>query len=127
MTMTATIPDRNDLPGTAASDPRRVHDARATFPGLPAPAAGLAGDATDPDRDGRRRLSRLAALGPDRLTAALSFLAGYDPLVFDAALDATEPCADDGRHDAEPPAPGTFYHRPAHGRRRRLVSPDDAV
>lgn len=125
--MTATIPSRDDLPGTAASDPPRAYDPRATFPGVPASAAGPEDHAADPDRDGRQRLSQLAALGPDRLTAALTFLAGYDPLVFDAVLDATEPCADDGRHDAGPPAPGTFYHQLAHGRRRRPVSPGDAV
>jgi hypothetical protein len=45
------------------------------------------------------------------------------PLVFDAVLDATEPCADDGGRDAGPPAPGAFYHQLAHGRRRRPVSP----
>ena len=40
-----------------------------------------------------RRMDRLGALGPERLYLSLAFLADYRPRVFDAALDATEPCA----------------------------------
>jgi hypothetical protein len=38
-------------------------------------------------------MARLAALDPGQLPMALAFLSGYHPLVFDAILDAVEPCA----------------------------------
>jgi hypothetical protein len=47
----------------------------------------------------RARLTRLSTLDPDRLSQALTFLAGYSPSTFDAALDATEPCPDDNTPD----------------------------
>jgi hypothetical protein len=41
------------------------------------------------------RLARLAPLDPDRLAETLVFLSGFAPAVFDAILNATEPCPDD--------------------------------
>lgn len=46
-----------------------------------------------------KRLSRLASLDADRKTEALIFLSGYSPTIFDATLDATEPCTDDDTPD----------------------------
>lgn len=40
------------------------------------------------------RLARLAALDPEQLPIALTFLSGYHPGVFDAILNAVEPCTD---------------------------------
>jgi hypothetical protein len=52
------------------------------------------------------RLARLAALDPEQLPMALTFLSGYHPRVFDAILDAVEPCtetsAGDKTTDQEP-------------------------
>ena len=42
------------------------------------------------------RLARLAALDPEQLPMALTFLVGYHPRVFDAILNAVEPCAETG-------------------------------
>jgi hypothetical protein len=42
----------------------------------------------------RDRLTRLAALDPEQLPMALAFLSGYHPRVFDAILDAVEPCVE---------------------------------
>ena len=42
------------------------------------------------------RLARLAALDPEQLPMALTFLSGYHPRVFDAILNAVEPCAETG-------------------------------
>lgn len=54
----------------------------------------------------RQRLARLKALDPDRMAEALTWLSGYSPLVFDATLDATEPCTDDDTPDlARDPEP----------------------
>lgn len=39
------------------------------------------------------RQARLAALDPEQLPMALTFLSGYHPSVFDAILNAVEPCA----------------------------------
>lgn len=58
------------------------------------------------DAEARKRLSRLAALDSDRMATALTWLAGFSPSVFDATLDATEPCTDDDTPDpAEHPEP----------------------
>jgi hypothetical protein len=60
----------------------------------------------DSQAEARKRLSRLAALVSDRMTEALTWLAGDSPMVFDAMLDATEPCADDDTPDpADNPEP----------------------
>jgi hypothetical protein len=56
------------------------------------------------DAEAHKRLSRLAALDSDRMTEALSWLAGYSPAVFDATLNATEPCTDDDTPDPMPVA-----------------------
>jgi hypothetical protein len=40
--------------------------------------------------------ARLKALGPEGLRLALAFLIGFHPRVFDAALNAAEPSAEDG-------------------------------
>ena len=58
------------------------------------------------DAEAHKRLSRLAALDSDRMAMALTWLAGFSPSVFDATLDATEPCPDDDTPDpAEHPEP----------------------
>jgi hypothetical protein len=52
------------------------------------------------------RLARLRTLDPVRMTEALTWLSGYSPTVFDATLDATEPCtADDTPDPAQNPEP----------------------
>ncbi len=52
------------------------------------------------------RLTRLAALDLQRMSEALTWLAGYSPATFDATLDATEPCTDDDNPDpADDPEP----------------------
>ncbi len=52
------------------------------------------------------RLARLAALDPEQLPMALTFLSGYHPRVFDAILNAVEPCTEtasgDDTADQEP-------------------------
>jgi hypothetical protein len=40
----------------------------------------------------RADMARLAALDPEQLPLALAFLSGYYPHVFDAVLEAVEPC-----------------------------------
>jgi hypothetical protein len=40
----------------------------------------------------RRDLARIAALDPEQPPLALAFLAGYYPAVFEAVLEAVEPC-----------------------------------
>lgn len=47
----------------------------------------------------REDLARLAALDPEQLSLALAFLSGYHPRVFDAVLEAVEPC--DGHRAGE--------------------------
>jgi hypothetical protein len=52
------------------------------------------------DRDAQRigareRMDRLRAFSPDQLAAGLIWLLGCDPRMFDAVLDAVEPCAGD--------------------------------
>jgi hypothetical protein len=82
--------------------------------------------AADPEKlraESADRMARLEALDPERLPMALTFLSGYHPRVFDAILDAVEPCealdSADGTPDQEPfclmcDAPvGVF---PAHGK-----------
>jgi hypothetical protein len=51
------------------------------------------------------RIERLTAIDAERMYLSLAFLAGYRPRVFDAALDATEPCADDGPDSSPEPEP----------------------
>ena len=56
--------------------------------------------------DASIRLEQLDALDPDQLTAGMAWLAGFNPAVFDATLDAAL-TVDDDRHtqdeqDAEP-------------------------
>lgn len=58
--------------------------------------------ASDPEErrvQALKRVARLAALDPEQPWMALAFLSGYHPRVFDAILDAVEPCADDGIGD----------------------------
>ena len=52
-----------------------------------------------------RRIERLGALDAERMYLSLAFLAGYRPRVFDAALDATEPCAGDEPDPSLEPEP----------------------
>jgi hypothetical protein len=48
----------------------------------------------------RERLDRLRFLLPEQMADGLTWLAGYDPEVFDAVLDAVEPCDEGGDPDA---------------------------
>jgi hypothetical protein len=48
----------------------------------------------------QERAERLTTLSPRRQTEALLFLSGYAPAVFDAALDAVEPCDETGAPEA---------------------------
>jgi hypothetical protein len=47
----------------------------------------------------RDRGNRLDVLDADRMAECLAFLAGFRPEVFDAVLNATEPCDDRGPDD----------------------------
>ena len=47
----------------------------------------------------RERLARLTALDPEQPHMALVFLTGYHPAVFDAILDAVEPCGQNDTQD----------------------------
>ena len=57
------------------------------------------------DAEGHERLERLRLLDIEQLTMTLAFLAGYRPAVFDAVLDAMEPCEGDGRPLGDEPEP----------------------
>ena len=57
------------------------------------------------DAEGQERLERLRLLDIEQLSMTLAFLAGYRPAVFDAVLDAVEPCEDDGCALGEEPEP----------------------
>jgi hypothetical protein len=48
----------------------------------------------------QERVERLGAVSPEQTRQALLFLSGYAPAVFDAALDAVEPCEEDDDPDA---------------------------
>ncbi len=48
------------------------------------------------------RRERLGEFSPQQLAEGMIFLSGYAPEVFDAVLDAVEPCVSDG---SEEPAP----------------------
>jgi hypothetical protein len=48
------------------------------------------------------RAARLALLDPEQLLLALSFLSGYLPVAFDAALEAVEPCGEAPEPEMEP-------------------------
>ena len=48
----------------------------------------------------QERVERLRAVSPEQTRQALLFLSGYAPAVFDAALDAVEPCEEDDDPDA---------------------------
>jgi ribosomal protein S27AE len=50
--------------------------------------------------ESRDRLARLAALDSEQLPMAMAFLSGYHPRVFDAILDAVEPCSEPGIGDS---------------------------
>ncbi len=54
------------------------------------------------DIGGRQRVDRLGGFSPEQLTEGMTWLSGYAPEVFDAVLDAIEPCVGDG---SEEPAP----------------------
>ena len=56
--------------------------------------------------EAHERLSPPRPLDADRMAEALAVLAGFRPTVFDATLDATEPCTDDDTPDpADHPEP----------------------
>jgi hypothetical protein len=48
----------------------------------------------------QERVERLGAVNPEQTRQALLFLSGYAPAVFDAALDAVEPCEENDDPDA---------------------------
>jgi hypothetical protein len=48
------------------------------------------------------RAARLTSLDPEQLLLALSFLLGYLPAAFDAALEAVEPCGEAPQPEMEP-------------------------
>jgi hypothetical protein len=48
----------------------------------------------------QERVERLCAASPEQQAQALLFLSGYAPAVFDAVLDAVEPCDEDADPDA---------------------------
>ena len=50
----------------------------------------------------RQDLARIAALDPEQPPLALAFLAGYYPRVFEAVLEAVEPCDGPGTEDETP-------------------------
>jgi hypothetical protein len=50
----------------------------------------------------RQDLARIAALDPGQPPLALAFLAGYYPAVFEAVLEAAEPCDAPGAEDETP-------------------------
>ena len=50
----------------------------------------------------RQNLARIAALDPGQPPLALAFLAGYYPWVFEAVLEAVEPCDGSGIGDETP-------------------------
>jgi hypothetical protein len=52
--------------------------------------------------EARERMERLRAFSPDQLAAGLIWLLGYDQRIFDAVLDAVEPCAGEGSSGSEP-------------------------
>lgn len=59
------------------------------------PYGALSIPASDPEKRRariRQDLARIAALDPEQPPLALAFLAGYCPAVFEAALEAAEPC-----------------------------------
>jgi hypothetical protein len=57
------------------------------------------------DAEGHERLDRLRLLDIEQLTMTLAFLAGYRPAVFDAVLDAVEPCPLEGTELGDEPEP----------------------
>jgi hypothetical protein len=52
-----------------------------------------------------RRIERLGALDAERMYLSLAFVAEHRPRAFDAALDVTEPCSDDGPDSSLEPEP----------------------
>lgn len=56
--------------------------------------------------EAHKRLDRLSTLGQEQMATGLAWLAGYRPAVFDAVLDAAEPCDEDddltGANEPEP-------------------------
>ena len=61
--------------------------------------------ASDPEKRrarARQDLARIAALDPEQPPLALAFLAGYYPAVFEAILEAVEPCDGLGAEDETP-------------------------
>jgi hypothetical protein len=58
------------------------------------PYGALSVPASGPEQRARARqdLARIAVLDPEQPPLALAFLAGYYPAVFEAVLEAVEPC-----------------------------------
>jgi hypothetical protein len=55
--------------------------------------------------DARERMERLRAFSPDQMAAGLIWLLGYDQRIFDAVLDAAEPCSGDDDLSGSDPEP----------------------
>lgn len=68
------------------------------------PYGALSIPASGEERRARARqdTGRLAALDPEQLPLALAFLSGYYPRVFDAILEAVEPCHGPRTEDETP-------------------------
>lgn len=76
---------------------------RSIIPQHPDSAPSLPDSGTEEARlRSGERLARLAELDPEQMSAALAFLAGYHPRVFDAALFAVDPCTSEDGPDMEP-------------------------
>lgn len=64
------------------------------IPDHPHGALSLTASGPEQRTQANERLARLAALDPEQLPMALTFLSGYHPRVFDAILNAVEPCTE---------------------------------
>ena len=72
------------------------------IPEHPHGALSLLRSGAETQLQSHERVARLAGLDPEQLPLALAFLAGYHPRVFDAALNAVEPCTRKETPDLEP-------------------------
>jgi hypothetical protein len=67
------------------------------------PYGALSIPASSPEeRRARQDMARLADLDPEQLPLALAFLSGYHPQVFNAVLEAVEPCGSPGAEGKTP-------------------------
>lgn len=102
--------DRQDPPTTGGQPPDECASFIQLAPPAPDDSGGVCARCGRPDfahpADGGERQARLEGLDAARLATALTWLAGYRPAIFDAALDAAEPSAGEGEpgnaYDPEP-------------------------